>query len=398
MTCPFAITRRRPGSKNWPDQELDHQLRLVCPITVLPISEPDRNHVPTGKEKRNEHVGRTVDFIIGVDTHKHTHSAAVVRAATGAEIEHDTQSADQAGYEALVEMADRHSRLRAWAIEGTGGYGAGLARHLIELGEVVIELDRPNRPARRHGAKSDPLDAVRAAREALARNYLAQPRSRGQRAALSVLLTVRAMAVQSAGDAQRQLQSLIVSAPEHLRQRFAGQTTHAIVTTASNLEIDPSWDRESRVIAGALRSLAQRSRHLENEAAEHERGILAIVRDWRPDLLEQLGIGPIVAATVLCAWSHPGRCRNEAAFASLSGTSPIPASSGLTNRHRLNRSGDRQLNRVLHVIVLTRLRTDPRTRAYAERRRSEGKSNREISRCLKRYVARQLFRQLESAT
>lgn len=343
-------------------------------------------------------LAETVDVIIGVDTHKHTHSAAVVKASTGAEIEHDTQPATHAGYAAMVDMAGRHSTLRVWAIEGTGGYGAGLARHLAELGEVVIELDRPIRPARRHGAKSDPLDAVRAAREALARNHLAQPRSRGQRAALSVLVTVRAMAVQAAGDAQRQLQSLIVSAPEHLRQRFAGQTTYAIVTTATKLRIDPRWDLESRVIAGALRSVAQRSRHLESEAAEHEREILAIVRGWRPDLLEQRGIGPIVAATVLCAWSHPGRCRNEAAFASLSGTSPIPASSGLTNRHRLNRSGDRQLNRVLHVIVLTRLRTDQRTRAYAERRRAEGKSNREISRCLKRYVARQLFRQLENAT
>lgn len=341
-------------------------------------------------------LAETVDVVIGVDTHKHTHSAAVVRAATGAEVEHDTQPADHVGYAALVEMADRHSSLRVWAIEGTGGYGAGLARHLAELGEVVIELDRPNRPARRGGAKSDPLDAVRAAREALARNHLGQPRSRGQRAALSVLVTVRAMAVQAAGDAQRQLQSLIVSAPEHLRQRFAGQTTHALVTTATKLRIDRRWDLESRVIARALRSVAQRSRHLECEAAGHEREILAIVRGWRPDLLDQHGIGPIVAATVLCAWSHSGRCRNEAAFASLSGTSPIPASSGLTNRHRLNRSGDRQLNRVLHVIVLTRLRTDPRTRAYAQRRRADGKSNREITRCLKRYVARQLFRQLEN--
>lgn len=188
---------------------------------------------------------------------------------------------------------------------------------------------------------------------------------------------------------------LIVSAPEQLRRRFNGQTTHAIVTTATKLRIDPRWDLESRVIAGALRSVAQRCRHLETEAAAHEHEILNIVRGWRPDLLDQRGIGPIVAATVLCAWSHPGRCRNEAAFASLSGTSPIPASSGLTNRHRPNLSGDRQLNRVLHVIVLTRLRTDSTTRAYADRRRAEGKTNREITRCLKRYIARQLFKRLE---
>lgn len=340
-------------------------------------------------------LSETVDVIIGVDTHKHTHTAAVVRAATGAEIEHQTQPATQVGYAELVAMADQHSTLRVWAIEGTGGYGAGLARHLTEHGEVVIELDRPKRPTRRQGAKSDPLDAARAAREALSREHLGQPRSRGQRAALSVLITVRSMAVEAAGDAQRQLQSLIVSAPDHLRERFTGMTTHAIVTAASKLRINDNWDLESSVTARALRAVARRSSHLTTEAAEHEREILKIVRDWRPDLLDQRGIGPIVAANVLCAWSHQGRCRSEAAFASLSGTAPIPASSGLTTRHRLNRSGDRQLNRALHVIVIARLRTDPATRAYAQRRRQEGKTNREITRCLKRYVARQLFRQLE---
>jgi transposase len=343
-------------------------------------------------------LSETIDVVIGVDTHKHTHTAAVVRAATGAEIEHRTQPANPDGYADLVAMADKHSTLRVWAIEGTSGYGAGLTRHLAEQGEVVIELDRPKRPARRQGAKSDPLDAVRAAREALAREHLGEPRSRGQRAALSVLVTVRSMAVEQAGDSQRQLQSLIVAAPDHLRDRFTAMTTHAIVTTASKLRTNNSWDLESRVTAQALLAVARRCSHLTREAAEHEREILTIVRNWRPDLLDKRGIGPIVAANVLCAWSHQGRCRSEAAFASLSGTSPIPASSGLTTRHRLNRSGDRQLNRAIHVIVLTRLRTDPTTRAYAERRRSEGKTNREITRCLKRYVARQLFRQLEHTT
>ena len=125
---------------------------------------------------------------------------------------------------------------------------------------------------------------------------------------------------------------------------------------------------------------------------------MAIIRSWRPDLLE-FGVGPIVAATVLCAWSHPGRIHSEAAFAMLAGVAPIPANSGqVTNRHRLNRSGDRQLNRALHTIVLTRLRLDPSTRAYADRRRAEGKTDREIKRCLKRYIARQLYRHLETST
>jgi transposase len=131
------------------------------------------------------------------------------------------------------------------------------------------------------------------------------------------------------------------------------------------------------------------------EATDHETAILSIIKAWRPDLLDTFGIGPIVAAVVLCAWSHPGRCRNEAAFANLAGTAPIPASSGLTTRHRLNRSGDRQLNRALHTIALNRMRHDPTTRAYVERRRAEGHTDREIRRCLKRYIARQLYRQLE---
>ncbi len=146
----------------------------------------------------------------------------------------------------------------------------------------------------------------------------------------------------------------------------------------------------------ALKAIDRRVRTLEDEAADHEKAIRAIVASWRPDLLTLTGIGPIVAATVLTAWSHAGRCRDDGAFAMLAGTAPIPASSGKTVRHRLNRSGDRQLNRTVYTIVITRLRLDPVTRAYAERRRAQGKTDREIRRCLGRYVTRQLFRQLET--
>jgi transposase len=336
-----------------------------------------------------------VDVVIGVDTHKHTHTAAVVDATTGAVVDQATVDTDPDGYAELVAMADRHSGLRAWSIEGTGGYGAGLVRHLSDT-EVVIELDRPNRPARRNGAKSDPLDAIRAGREALAREHLAQPRAGGERAALAVRLTARRSAVDAATDAQRQLLALIVAAPETIRTRFRGLKTPAVITTAARLRTSASWDLETTTTAQVLRDLARRSQALSTEAASHERDILAIVRSWRPDLLDQHGVGPIVAATVLCAWSHPGRCRNEAAFANLAGVAPIPASSGQTTRYRLNRCGDRQLNRALHVIALCRLRYDPATRAYADRRRAEGKTDREIRRCLKRYIARQLYRQLET--
>jgi transposase len=341
-------------------------------------------------------LAEVVELVIGVDTHKDTHAAAVVTAATGAVLEQVTVSATPAGYQQLLQLAGRHQGERMWAIEGTGGYGAGLTRFLHAHAEQVVELDRPKRPARRHGAKSDPLDATRAAREALGRDQLAQPRAAGPRAALSVRLAARRSAVQAAGDAQRQLHALVVAAPDALRGRLRCLTTTRLVSACGRLRLRAGLDPETAATVASLRALARRIQLLDAEIAEHTRAITTLVRAWRPDLLGRCGVGPIVAAIVLCAWSHPGRCRTDAAFAMLGGAAPIPASSGQTVRVRLNRSGDRQLNQALHLVVLTRLRYDPATRAYAERRRAQGKTNREIRRCLVRYVARQLYRLLEA--
>jgi transposase len=337
-----------------------------------------------------------VELVIGVDTHKHTHTAAVVMAATGAMVDQATVPATPAGYRQLLELADQQPGERVWAVEGTGGYGAGLTRFLHAQSEQVVELDRPKRAARRHGAKSDPLDATRAAREALARDRLAQPRAAGTRAALQARLTVRRSAVQAATDAQRQLHALVTAAPEVLRERLRGLTTHQLIGACGRLRLRAAWDTETTATAASLRTLARRIQLLDAETAEHTRAITTLVRAWRPELLRRCGVGPIVAATVLCAWSHPGRCRTDAAFAMLGGAAPIPASSGQTVRVRLNRSGDRHLNQALHLVVLTRLRYDPATRTYAQRRRAQGRTNREIRRCLVRYVARQLYRLLET--
>jgi transposase len=318
----------------------------------------------------------TVELVIGVDTHKDTHTAAVVAAVTGALVEQLTVPATPAGYQQLLQLAAHQPGQRVWAIESTGGYGAGLTRFLAAHQEHVVELDRPKRVARRHGAKSDPLDATRAAREALGRDQLAQPRAAGQRAALSVRLTTRRSAVQASTDAQRQLHALVVAAPDSLRERLRGLTTHQLVTACGRLRLRAAWDVETIATAVSLRALARRIQLLDHEIADHTRAITTLVQAWRPDLL--------------------GRCRTDAAFAMLAGAAPIPASSGQTVRVRLNRSGDRQLNQALHVVVLTRLRYDPATRAYAQRRRAQGKTNREIRRCLVRYVARQLYRLLEA--
>ena len=252
-----------------------------------------------------------VELVIGVDTHKHTHTAAVLVAATGQTLASLTVATTPDGYQQLLELADQHQRQRVWAIEGTGGYGAGLTRFLHGHQEQVVELDRPKRAARRHGAKSDPLDATRAAREALGRDQLAQPRATGPRAALSVRLTARRSAVQAAGDAQRQLHALVIAAPEPLRERLRVRSPRQLVAACARLRVHTDWDVETSSTAATLRSLARRIRELTAEAAAHRQAILVLVRAWRPDLLTRPGVGPIVAATVLCAWSHAGRCRSR---------------------------------------------------------------------------------------
>jgi hypothetical protein len=187
----------------------------------------------------------TVELVIGVDTHKDTHTAAVVVAATGAVLEQVTVLATPAGYQQLLKLASRQPGQRIWAIEGTGGYGAGLTRFLHAHAEQVLELDRPKRAARRHGAKSDSLDAIRAAREALGRDQLAQPRAAGHRAALSVRLAARRSAVQATADAQRQLHALVVAAPDTLRSRLRGLTTPRLVSTCGRLRLQTTWDVET---------------------------------------------------------------------------------------------------------------------------------------------------------
>jgi transposase len=342
-------------------------------------------------------LAEVVDVVIGVDTHKHTHTPAVVTAATGAVVNQATVAATTAGSRQLLALATQQPGQRIWAIESTGGYGAGLTRFLHAHHEQVVELDRPKRATRRHGAKSDPLDATRAAREALGRDQLAQPRAAGHRAALQVRLTARRSAVQATGDAQRQLHALVTAAPETLRGRLRNMATPQLVTACRRLRHHSDWDTETTATAASLCALARRIQLLDHETAQHTRAITTLVRAWRPDdLLTRCGVGPIVAASVLCAWSHAGRCRSDAAFAMLGGAAPIPASSGQTVRVRRNRSGDRQLNQALHLVVLTRLRHDPATRADAQRPRAQGKTNRELRRCLVRDVARQLYRLLEA--
>jgi transposase len=337
-----------------------------------------------------------VDHVIGVDTHRDSHTAAILN-TSGAIQAQTTLATDAFGYRRLLAFACKHAPgKRCWAIEGTGSFGAGLTSFLLERGEWVVEIDRPKRPARRNGAKSDDLDAVRAAREALSREHLAQPRQRGWREAMRVLLTTREGAILARTKAIVHLKALLVCAPSSLRDQLRRHPTNELVARCSRLRTSPTQTSEHRATITALRTTARRVLTLEAEASDLESQLELLLVEIAPELLAEPGIGPISAAQLLIAYSHTGRLRSEAAFAALAGTAPIPASSGQTVRYRLNRGGDRQLNRALHTIVLSRLTHHQTTRAYAQRRAAEGKTAKEIKRCLKRYLARQLYRQLQA--
>jgi transposase len=337
----------------------------------------------------------TVDAMIGVDTHRDTLAAAVTDSVGGL-LAQTTVSADAVGYQRVLDFARAQvPGRRCWAVEGTGSYGAGLAAVLHAHGERMVEVGRPKRPPRRSGAKSDALDAVRAAREALSHDHPLTPRCRGDREGLRVLLATRNGACRAKVGAMNQLKALIVGAPEELRGELRGLATKRQIARCATLRDRPARSLEHRMTVKALRSTARRIQLLAVEAAELRAELDRLVAAVAPWLLELPGVGPISAAQVLVSWSYAGRLRSEAAFAALAGVNPIPASSGQVTRHRLNRSGDRRLNRALHTIVLARLRDDADTRAYAARRRAEGKSPRDVRRCLKRVVARQLFKLLE---
>ena len=341
-------------------------------------------------------VADEVDYVVGVDTHLDEHVLAVVAAPSGAMVARLSVRASGRGYTAALRFAgEAAAGARVWAIEGTGSYGAGLARYLAVQGETVLEVSRAPRTERRLRGKDDSLDAVRTARAALASETLALPRSGERREALRLLLIARRSAVDVRREALGQLRGVIVTAPDGLREQLRGLPMGRLLDRCSRLRRSSAMNADELATRLVLRSLARRIEDATLEAAELEHEILGHVRALAPQLLDQPGVGPIVAAQLLVAWSHHGRVRSEAAFARLAGAAPVPASSGQTVRHRLSRGGDRQLNRALHTIALHRRQHDPTTRAYIERRLAEGKSRRDATRLLKRYLARHFYRLLQ---
>jgi transposase len=333
-----------------------------------------------------------IEVFGGVDTHQDTHTAAAIDQVGRLLGTHEFAGA--VGYAALLAWMREHGRLNRVGVEGTGAYGAGLARLLRDEHVDVIEVDRPDRKTRRFQGKSDPIDAIQAARAALAGQRTGIPKQRdGRVEALRNLRVVRRSAVEQRADTQRQMKTLIVTAPDALRTRLRSLSIKQLIATCANLRPAPA-DAAAPAIAAehALRSLARRHQQLTTEITDLDELLEPLVTAINPRLLAAHGVGPDTAGQLLVtAGENHDRLTSEAGFAMLCGAAPIPASSGRTTRHRLNRGGDRQANAALYRVVLVRLRWDPRTRDYMQRRTKEGLSKKEIIRCLKRYVARELY-------
>jgi transposase len=333
---------------------------------------------------------RSTRVTVGVDTHAEVH-VAVAKDAFGRRLDATSVPTTPAGYAELLGWAQRLGQPDAWGIEGTGSFGAGLARFLRAHGQVVVEVNRPDRQARRRRGKSDPLDAEAAARAVQAHEGSLPKAGEGQVEMIRSLRVARASAIKARTQAINALKALLVTAPAELREQLRGLSTVRLVHTAAELEPGPVTTPVAAAMLG-LRTLARRYQALSAEITTLDVELDRLTRTTAPKLLALFGVGADSAGALLvAAGDNPERLRSDAAFSMLCGASPIEASSGKTRRHRLNRGGDRQANAALHRIVVARLRHDHKTQDYLARRISQGKSKKEAIRCLKRYVAREVF-------
>jgi transposase len=339
------------------------------------------------------------EVILGVDTHLDVHVAVAVD-DLGRRLGESSVPTTANGYERLLRWAEAFGPVRCAGVEGTSSYGAGLARHLKARGIEVLEVERPKRQRRssRRKVKSDFSDAESAARAVLASETSGVPKSGdGCVEMIRALRAARRSAMKARTQAANQLQGMRVTAPEQLRCRLRGLSTKELVSVAARFRLADDPRDVPTATKFALRSVARRYEALSREIDELEVHLDRLVGQVAPELVSLPGIGTDNAATLLIvAGDNPQRLTSEASFASLCGVAPIEASSGKVVRHRLNRGGNREANRALYMICLARMRRDRRTQDYVARRTTEGKSKREIIRCLKRYVAREVYRVLIS--
>ena len=329
----------------------------------------------------------------GVDTHADVHVAAVIDPGGGL-LGVESFPADPAGYGRLEAWMAGFGRIALVGVEGTGSYGAGLARHLARAGLAVVEVDRPNRQERARAGKSDPLDAIEAARAAQSGRAFGVAKTRdGKVEAIRALVVARRSARESRTKALNQIRQLVYTAPDELRERFRGVPVWRLAEGVAAMRVRADADPVRMATKISLTSLARRALALAEEGAFLDAQIARLVDQVAPELVELVGVGPDTAALLLvAAGDNPSRLRTEATWAKLCGVAPLEASSGKVTRHRLNRGGDRQANHALWRIVITRMSCHAPTKAYVARRTKEGKSKREIKRVLKRYVAREVYR------
>ena len=334
----------------------------------------------------------------GVDTHADTHVAAAID-HNGELLGVESFTADSAGYENLLGWLVGLGEVIRIGVEGTGSWGVGLARFLAHADVEVVEVDRPNRQVRHKQGKSDATDAVAAARAALSGEASATPKARnGPVEQMRVLLVARRSARQQRIQTLNQLRHLVFTAPEEIRVRFKDRYKTGLVTEAANMRPRKGSDAVAFTTNVVIRNLARRVKALNAEIRSIDQMLIVLIGDTAPSLLELYGLGPDSAATLLVtAGDNPERLGSEQAWAHMCGVTPIPASSGKIIRYRLNRGGDRNANAALYRIVLTRMSSHQETRRYVTRRRAEGLNTAEIMRCLKRYVARQVFKHLPVA-
>jgi transposase len=341
-----------------------------------------------------------IDAVVGADTHRDTHEIEIAH-PTGAPIALCSISNTSHGFAELVGWIAEHApgpRVVV-AVEGTRSYGAALTRALTEAGLTVIECEQPTRSARRGKGKSDAIDAHLAVLGALQleADRLPTPRADGDREALRLLLTAREELTTTATGQTNRLKALLLAGDDTDRALGRGKFTAADLNTLARRRPPREATREQAVRHGEIRRLAVALRQERRELKDNHVQLQRIVNDLAPGLTDRKGIGPVCAAQAIVSFSHPGRCRNDAAYAALGGISPLEASSGPNTRHRLNRGGDRALNKAIHTIANARMRACSETQAYVARRVAEGKNKKEIRRCLKRYIARQLHRFLTAA-
>lgn len=331
---------------------------------------------------------------VGIDTHGDVHVATALD-ERGRVIDRLELAASTAGYARLDDWLAVIGTIGRIGVEGTGAWGAGVARHLAGHGHRIIEVDRPDRTVRRNRGKSDPIDSEAAARAVQAGTATGIPKTRtGAVEAIRALRVARRSAIKARTQAALQLHSLVSTTDPGLRDELRELRMRDLVERACRFR-PGSQNEPLQATKTALRSIARRYQHLTDEIGELDNQLASLVATTAPNLIALNGVGTDVAGQLLVtAGDNPDRLRNEAAFAHLCGVAPLPASSGKTRRHRLNRGGDRQANAALYRIVICRLRWDPRTKHYMERRTKEGLSKTEIIRCLKRYIAREIYTEL----